>query len=339
MRMKIFKAAVFSFLISVSSFAYDNLFIFGDSLSDVGNAPNTQDLNLNGRWSNGYVWCEYLAQKLNVNTAGASKNYSDGDKFANGNINFAYGGGMTSWGTTSIAGILSVDEQIYGEKGPLGNVKDATLGFDRYETNFGKDDLVAVWAGANNLFFAGTILIKEDYVGTAKKAANDMLSNLSHLIDKGAENILILNLPDIGLTPCYKDSETDRANASLFSETFNDTLAKGLKILMLANADIDFICIDMYSMFNEILAEPAAYGFDFTTTCLLDAYNNENLPSEYEAAQYLFYDDVHPTTAGHKMLADLIYAQIIPEPSTYAICFGFFALSLAILRKKFLKKI
>ena len=38
--------------------------------------------------------------------------------------------------------------------------------------------------------------------------------------------------------------------------------------------------------------------------------------------KYLFYDDVHPTTAGHKVIADAVYAAIIPEPSAYAAIFG-----------------
>jgi len=40
--------------------------VFCDSLSDVGNVHNTQQYNDGGRWSNGKVWNEYLADRLGM---------------------------------------------------------------------------------------------------------------------------------------------------------------------------------------------------------------------------------------------------------------------------------
>ncbi len=331
MKLLTILSSVYFFILPV--LAYDNLFIFGDSLSDVGNAANIQDLNHEGRWSNGLVWCEYLAEKLGVDAAFSSKNYASGEGFSAGNINFAYGGAMTSFGTTSITGILSIDEQIYGEKNILGHIIAQDKGFMRYGANFGSNDIVAMWAGANNLFFAGTILILEDFEGTARRAANDMLANISNIISSGAKNILLLNLPDIGLTPCYVNDPVGKANASLFSSVFNATLQGGLADIESFHPDVNLINIDMFAMFNEILANPSLYGFSHTSVALLDVYNNSNMPSQEEASKYLFYDDVHPTTAGHSMLANLIYAQI-PEPADYALIFSLPTLFFALFLRK-----
>ena len=310
--------------------AYDNFFVFGDSLSDVGNAPNTRDLNDNGRWSNGCVWAEYLAPMLGLAPATKSSKYSDGDTFATNNINFAYGGAMTSYGTTSVTGIPSVDEQIFGKKNALGHVTDIDKGFARYHLDFGENDLVSVWAGANNLFFTVTIA---DYEAMALQAASDMYANIENLLLSGAKNLLILNLPDIGNTPCYKNDAEGKANASLFSTTYNDSLFANVELLKSLNPDVDFIYIDMYAIFNDLLYNPLAYGFEIVDTSLISVFNNDNLPTEEEASKYLFYDDVHPTTAGHEMLAKLIYAQI-PEPSHYAFFFGLTALAFTFYFKR-----
>jgi len=313
--------------------AYDNFFVFGDSLSDVGNAPNTRDLNFEGRWSNGNVWAEYLASMLGLAPATKSSDYSAGDTFATNNINFAYGGAMTSFGTTSATGIPSIDEQIFGKKNALGHVTDIDKGFARYDLDFGENDLVSIWAGANNLFFTVTIT---DYEVMALQAASDMYTNIENLILKGAKNLLILNLPDIGNTPCYKNDEEGKANASLFSTTFNAALFENVELLKIANPDTDFIYIDMYAIFNDLLYNPLAYGFEIVDTSLISVYDNGHLPTDEESSKYLFYDDVHPTTAGHQMLATLIYSQI-PEPAHYALFFGFIALAFALYRKRRLR--
>ena len=37
-----------------------------------------------------------------------------------------------------------------------------------------------------------------------------------------------------------------------------------------------------------------------------------------DAANYLFWDSVHPTDRGHTFIAN-VFAQAVPEPSTYAL--------------------
>lgn len=333
--MKTLKITALALLLPTLASAYDNLFVFGDSLSDVGNVANTRRFNDGGRWSNGAVWCEYLAGMLGVKTATPSGYYENGDTFATGNINFANGGGMAKFGTTSITGILSVDEQILGEKNAIDHIIDPDKGFDRYGKNFGAKDLVAVWAGANNLFFSGQVLIFEKFEEAARNAAEAMLVNISNLAQRGAKNMLLLNLPDIGKTPCYANDAAGALNASLFSRIFNETLEAGLADIKSAHSDLDLIFVDMFELFNEIIDNPGAYGFDDAASYLLAEFTDaESPPTDEEAAQYLFYDEVHPTTAGHQKLAELIYAQVIPEPAEYAALFGMLALMLAAWRRR-----
>src|SRR4028118_1275503 len=67
---------------------FDEIYVFGDSLSDVGNvfqatrgeSPSSPPY-FKGRYSNGPVWVEYLASRLRLTS--------------NPNTNFAYGGATT----------------------------------------------------------------------------------------------------------------------------------------------------------------------------------------------------------------------------------------------------
>ncbi|MBC6435334.1 PEP-CTERM sorting domain-containing protein, partial [Nostoc sp. HG1] len=69
--------------------------------------------------------------------------------------------------------------------------------------------------------------------------------------------------------------------------------------------------VDTYSLFNQV----SALGFtNVTESCLdrLDICDPAN-------NKFLFWDDYHPTTAGHKVIADTALAAIetksVPEPA------------------------
>ncbi len=114
---------------------YGNFYIFGDSLSDAGNKPNTDTLNDDDRYSNGLIWNEYLATMLGMSVPTKSPLHSAEDTAAAGHTNFSYGGAVTG-NQLPPAGIPNVTTQI----------NDTTIGFARYDTDFASNDLVAIWA-------------------------------------------------------------------------------------------------------------------------------------------------------------------------------------------------
>lgn len=298
---------------------YANMYVFGDSLSDVGNVANSQKYNDGGRWSNGKVWNEYLAERLGLAVPEKSSNYdpaTDTKETSNAN-NFAYGGAMTSKGTTSLV-IPNINEQI----------NDLEKGFRRYNANFKDNDLALIWGGANNLFFSAQTLIKDDFEGAGKRAASEMIQNIQSLIDLGVHNLVVLNLPDIGLTPCYAADNTGAANATLFTDSFNSELAIQIADLKSRNAGLNLIDYDVYTLFNNILSDPGSYGFTNVDDQLINAVDADNT---LDPSSYLFYDDVHPTTAAHQVIAEAVY-RALPEPSSTVVLFA--ALGFSLVRRR-----
>ena len=121
---------------------------------------------------------------------------------------------------------------------------------------------------------------------------------MAALQGEGATSILVPNLPDLGKTlEFYGD-----ASASAYTNDFNGLLAATLPTgATLFNTD---------AVFNSILGNPGNYGFSNTTVPCITAGANP------ACTGYLFFDDIHPTTAVATILAQDFAAAVTPEPSS-----------------------
>jgi thermolabile hemolysin len=261
---------------NASAATYRNLVVFGDSLSDAGNLfgklGTTSTLYPEGRFSNGPVWAEYLANHLDANL-----------------IDFAYAGARTG-DSTLIPGLKT-------------QVSDLKSILQLYPALLGPRTLFVIWAGSNDLL-AGT-----DYQEPVKNIA-DALDTLASL---KAQNILVLNLPNLGLTPELNKSPSDAAAAEAKSTAFNTALADTLDVFQSENADIKLFRFDAYSLLEDIVNNPQAFGFD-------DVKESENPGGTLSGSTdgvYLFWDAIHPTTAAHKVLAVKVAEAIEGVGDTY----------------------
>ena len=330
--------------------SFDSVVVFGDSVSDPGNAAHLQNQQLPAdvRYPDGinfstnpdWVWTQHLEQF-----------YGDLGQYQpveSGGTNYAVGGARVTRDLSSLSQsdqLLSISSQLRQHFNPLDG--------DRANP----DALYIVWGGANDLNLAGSggaltrvgtalasgnnipaaiARFSGDLAGlqhNAQTAASDYLGQIQYLQEKGAENIVILNLPPLGETPGVL--QIDRALSTVpgfnmpikdfinrnGSLQFNQTLAAGLP-----NLGHGVIAIDVHGLFQELTREPGNYGFQNVTQGACtgmplpglsfdDACGpaNSGYPYTYNPNTkdtYLFADNIHPSGATHQMLANVVTSTL-----------------------------
>ncbi|WP_243042004.1 autotransporter outer membrane beta-barrel domain-containing protein [Dyella sedimenti] len=159
-------------------------------------------------------------------------------------------------------------------------------------------------------------------------AAQQEVKLIGQLKAAGVKNILVFNLPNIGLTPSATEQGASAA-ASLtgLSQVFNGQLNAGI-----AQLGKGIVPVDTYSLLNEVIASPGKYGFTNVTneacgvgsTSVQCGPEGSGLPYTYAQganSTYLFADGVHPTTAADVMLGQYVvsilsapgYASLLAE--------------------------
>jgi outer membrane lipase/esterase len=75
--------------------------------------------------------------------------------------------------------------------------------------------------------------------------------------------------------------------------------------------------VDTYSLLDSAIANPSAYGFtNVTGSCYAGPYTGGGTACA-DPGQYLFWDGLHPTAAGHALIA--ADAEVaLPEPASLA---------------------
>jgi outer membrane lipase/esterase len=243
--------------------AFAHVVVFGDSLSDTGNA---------GRFSNGPVWVEYLAQKLGLPLNPAR---TGGSNFAVGGARLAPRSGDTS---------LRAQASAYLRTSRL-----------RGRT------LYIVYGGGNDLLAA---VGQPQALRAVDAAVASLTSIVADLARQGATDILVPNLPAIGITPAVRSQGSQAVEtANSLSAHFNRALDQALSGFAGQNG-LRLYRLDVWDMAERVRADPAAAGFtNITAAC----------DQRRSCDGYLFWDEVHPTTQAHRRLGEGA-AQVLGGP-------------------------
>jgi phospholipase/lecithinase/hemolysin len=193
---------------------------------------------------------------------------------------------------------------------------------------FAGDELVLVLAGGNDLFinaaaFAATVGAGGNAAdaGTAAMAAMTTAGNelatlvKTQMVAKGATHVVVVNLPDVSLTPAFQGS-TAETLAFDMTEAFNHALADGL-----ADAGPAVLLVDAFTQSQDQFAHPAQYGLSNVTTpaCVKDTtvilYDsalvcNTKTVVAGDVSSFHYADDVHPTPYGHRLLAQFVAGRM-----------------------------
>ena len=269
---------------------------FGDSLSDVGNSYAQYGYPASppyaaGRYSNGPIWLDRLASRLGLAAPQAS---------LNGGLDYAVGGAATD--TPAISPVAGFAPLISPALKVIGLVPNVNTQIASYLSNHtpSAGALYTLWAGANDFFDGQT---------DPAKPADNLKAEILTLIDKGAKNFLVANLPSLGRYAAGR-AEGPAAQAGLDALTlgFNLELNADLNQIQAAHPDVKLHQFDAFGLFLSVEGDPSAFGLTNVTDPAI-------LAPGADANGYLFWDGVHPTAAAGRIIGDAAFKAGAPEPS------------------------
>ncbi|MEA3083415.1 MAG: hypothetical protein QOC89_1112 [Paraburkholderia sp.] len=284
---------------------------FGDSLSDVGTYAPLASAVGGGRFTTnpGQVWSQDVAQYYgDTLTAAFTIDFThkltaqSGLGYAEGGATVATPANQSDFLTNVIGNVeMPVNQQVSSYLSAHGSFK----------TN----QLVLVWAGANDVLRAGA---PPAATQTVQTAATTLAQVVGQIVQNGGTHVVVVNLPNIGLSPDGRASSDGGANFTQLSGLFNSTLTTALQTNGLQSKVIQ---VDAYTWLNQIIANFQANGFAVSNTGQAcdpkKTPDNTSLlcsPATYVSANadqtYMFADDLHPTTHLHTLFAQFVEQQI-----------------------------
>ncbi len=297
----------------------DRVVVFGSSLSDTGNAfiwlsePANQacgtrlnvppydalddNLTPDGPYAkgghhvtNGATWIEDLARHLALagNTRPALR----------------HGGGKASnyavFGARAVTFPcrFSLPEQVGAYLADFPQISGQTLVALEIGSNDVRDALVAA------------ALFGQNPEPLLQQALGSLAYQVGQLQAYGARKFLFVNVPDIGKTPAVRQLNVQFPGfaglATALSLAYNQGLAGVVQFTNGTGAQARLL--DVYTLLNLVVADPAAYGMTNTTSACV----TPNVPPFQckTPDSYVFWDGIHPTRAMHAIVGQQAIAVV-----------------------------
>ena len=273
-------------------------YVFGDSLSDPGNAfavtgavaTGTEPIpsapyDVNGhRFTNGPTWVEVLARQARLlRGALPALRYPWAG-------NYAFGGARA--GTDSPA--LDLPEQI-------------GLFLSNNDGVAPEDALYVIQFGGNDINQALTAGSPADAQAAIVNAVAAVKQNILTLKARGARKFLVANAPNLGRVPVVRAVGAD-IPAEQLSLLFNGLLDGAMAEL--ATGDVEIYRINLFAFLDAASEYPQGLGFagdpnPLTAPCLPVFIPELGVCQDPD--QRLFWDGLHPTRAAHRIAGNVAY--------------------------------
>jgi phospholipase/lecithinase/hemolysin len=294
---------------------YSRVVVFGDSLSDPGNAfallgatATPPDWTLNPflipsapyarggqNFTNGATWIERLARDLRVPATAGPAFRSDSPVASN----YATGAARAR----DVGFGLNLQAQVGSFLQDVGGAAPADA---LYVIEIGGDDV----RDALQAYQTGGLPAATTVIAAAIAVIQQQVTTL---YGAGARHFLIWNSPDVSLTPAAHILDglypgTLLLGSALTAE-FNTALAQLLPVLSGLLPTIDIVPFDAYELLYAIILSPGSVGL----TNVTDACLTPNVPpfTCEHPDQFLFWDGIHPTTAAHALIAQAALAALV----------------------------
>lgn len=284
---------------------------FGDSLSDVGTYAPIASAVGGGRFTTnpGQVWSQDVAQYYGGTLSAAYTIDLTHELKAQSGLGYAQGG----------ATVATPADQNDFLTAVIGNVEmpvnQQVSSYLSAHGSFNSGQLVLVWAGANDVLRAGPLPAAATTVETA---ATTLAQLVTQIVQNGATHVVVVNVPNVGLSPDGLSQSDGGANFTQLSQLFNSTLTNALQT---DGVQSKVIQVDAYTWLNGIITNFQANGFTVSNTgqaCDPSKTPDDTSllcsPATYVSANadqtYMFADDLHPTTHLHTLFAQYVEQQI-----------------------------
>lgn len=285
---------------------FSRLIVFGDSLSDTGNVfiltggqsvppysgidpvsriPGFPYATGGHHFSNGRIWIEQLSKELRLGKDSLPALQ------VTGALNYAFGGAQAC-----------DSPQFPSDDHPF----DLAEQVDLFLASGGASMLARQPTAPLVVVFVGGNDVRQDLQKTGGSGAivgcaiAGVLGQIQRLaIVGGAQRFLVANVPDAGLSPAIQAlGEPAISGATALAGFFNDALAPQLAALEFA-LGVQIVTFDVEEALNKAIEDDR-----FTT---VDQACITPLASPFQCLkpqEYLFWDGIHPTRAGHEVLKE-----------------------------------
>ena len=268
---------------------FDQIFVFGDSLSDGGNleviapefVPNPPYPD--GQFTNGDSWTTQLGLTPSLQ----------------GGTNFAFGGARTVDNSPADA-IPDLLAQI--------------AAFAASPSTLGANPLGVIWVGGNDfLDFQDIPLPDQQFEAFVGSIAGTIGTGVQQLVEAGISDVVVFGQPSFGALPQFNGDPLGTALANGASSVLNTAIAATASGLNTTLPDADVAFFDLDAVFQDVLA-----GLPEDTRQLqcIEALGVEGCLANPD--DFLFFDDIHPVEDVHTTLADAFadeFLQPVPLPA------------------------
>lgn len=280
------------------------------------------------------IWVEWISARLGVPITPAQAGFAGQSVMCPVTLtNPALAGSCTGYGQ---GGSRVTDPNGIGHSGGALTVP-ITAQMDNFLTRFtgyGGGDIVFVLGGDNDIFYwagaVGQAAATPDQATAAVALAGTELATLvkDKVLANGAKRVVVLTAVDPSVAAGYAAAPAQtKALLTGLTTAFNSALSTGLQ-----GADVRLF--DTNAVLARAIASPSSFGLSNVTTAACDPATISaitggqvtdgsslfcnatagapfnGLKTDASPSTWLFADGVHPTTGGHRILADQVWAAL-----------------------------